>query len=697
LPIRYQLISTSLHCEISQYENSQKRLFMKKLIQLIIFALLLPVVTWAQLNELKIVSFTVKNSLPTTVDSWSAIPGSLLLVAQKNPQSRMDQVKLVIQIKGNGNIICGNNFSTAETTTINTVRNFSTAELVNMMGLCKELNPGSYTICAQFFNVDKLAISNEVCKEFKVEAPQATDYTMPTLINPDDNKKLTETELKGVLMFRWTPLVPKPRDVVTYRLRVWQLTQGQNALAAAKANEPILVKDVDNVSQAAISNFLNSASPCKPPYLCDFVWNVQAINKATGKSYGKNNGNSEYYKFSVAEQTASTIELLSPANKTVISEDASKKALAFKWTPLIPKPRDVVTYRLRVWQLMQGQQASDIKKLNKPIIVKDVKDANETSLTLAGTYPPCRPPYLCDFIWQVDALSKTATGAETVLASSNTLVFSIGNCEYNLKIKIDSVVCVKAEGANNIYKVYASSIYQSSSINLTYTQPGTGFSAMHPSYSPTYTTSTLSPALTAQNSGAATIVNYCFNVTVPSAQTSIIIGLQGDDTNHNPTITCQPGVDTLIQLPACKCNACDERSFTLNAPTLDNIQYNNGVISLNQSLSVTTNPTKIVKSIKAELVYVEMIPENDLCLPCSKDPKTYGHFTNGTNSNSWEGAPKNVTLDITTPTLVPCCAALFKWCVRYKVEFTDCTSCSKIICYQKKKDGCTKTTNNTLQ
>ncbi len=670
---------------------------MKKLIQLIIFTLLLPLFTWAQLNELKIVNFTVKNTLPAIVDSWSATPGSLLLVVQKNPQSRMDQAKLVIQIKNNGSIVCGNNFSSSETTTISTVRNFSTAELVNIMSSCKELNPGSYTICAQFFNVDKLAISNEVCKEFKVDVPQATEYTMPTLINPDDNKKLTEAELKGVLMFRWTPLVPKPRDVVTYRLRIWQLTQGQNAMAAAKANEPIVVKDVDNVSQAAISNLANTYPPCKPPYLCDFVWNIQAINKTTGKPYGKNNGNSEYFKFSVANQSTGTIELLIPANKTVITEEAAKKPVLFRWTPLVPKPQDVVTYRLRVWQLMQGQKANDIKKLNKPIIVKDVKDANEVSIALAGTYPPCKPPYLCDFVWQVEAVSKTANGTETVDASSNISAFSIGNCEYNLKIRIDSVVCIKAEGANNIYKVCASSIYQSSSINLTYTQPGTGFSAMHPSYSPSYTISALSPTLTPQNSGAATTVNYCFNVTVPSVQTSIIIGLQGDDTNPNPVITCQPGVDTLIQLPACKCNSCDEKSFTLNAPAPDNIQYNNGIISVNQSLTVITSPVKTVKSVKAELVYFEMIPENDLCLPCNKDPKTYGHFTNGTNSTSWEGAPKNVTLDITTPTLVPCCAALFKWCVRYKVEFTDCTSCSKIICYQKKKDGCTKTTNNTLQ
>jgi hypothetical protein len=673
----------------------QKFLFMRKLMQLIIFMLALPLCMVGQLNELKIVSFTVKNTLPASVESWSATPGSLLLVAQKNPQSRMDQVKLVIQIRNNGSIVCGNNFATAQITTLSTVRNFSTAELTNIMGTCKELSPGAYTLCAQFYNVDKLAISNEVCKDFKVEAPQEVEYSMPTLINPDDNKKLTEAEAKGALIFRWTPLVPKPREPVTYRLRVWQLMQGQNAITAAKANEPVLVKDVDNISQAAIGNFYTG--PCKPPYLCDYVWNIQALNKATGKPFGKNNGNSEYFRFSIVEVQTGAIELLAPANKAVVSQAVADKPITFKWGPLVPKPKEPVTYRLRVWQLMQGQMPAQAKRENKPIIVEEVKDASEVNALLNRKYQPCKPPYLCDFIWQVEAITKTNSGSETIVASSNMSAFSIGNCEYNFKLKIDSVVCLKAEGANTIYKVCASSVYQSSTLNLSYTQAGTGFSATHPSYAPTYTVSGVSPLLTPQNSGASSTVNYCFNVTVPTSQTSIVIGLQGDDTNPNPNITCKPGADTLIQLPSCACNACDERNFTLNAPAPENIQYNNNILTLNQALLVTTNPVKTVKSIKADLVYFEMIPENDLCLPCNKDPKTYGHFTNGTNSTSWEGAPKNVTLDITTPTLVPCCAALFKWCIRYKVEFTDCTSCSKVICYEKKKEGCTKTTNNTLK
>ena len=85
-----------------------------------------------------------------------------------------------------------------------------------------------------------------------------------------------------------------------------------------------------------------------------------------------------------------------------------------------------------------------------------------------------------------------------------------------------------------------------------------------------------------------------------------------------------------------------------------------------------------------------MVPENDMCVPCNKDAATYGHFSNGTNSQEWNGPQQNLNINITTPQLTPCCSAVFRWCIRYKVEFTDCTSCNKLVCYEKKKEGCEK-------
>ena len=93
----------------------------------------------------------------------------------------------------------------------------------------------------------------------------------------------------------------------------------------------------------------------------------------------------------------------------------SAQAVTFRWTPLVPKPQEPVTYRLKVWQLMQGQSGTSAMRENKPIVTKDVDNVTET--TVSGIYTgPCRPPYLCDFVWSAEAVTAaspagTATGA----------------------------------------------------------------------------------------------------------------------------------------------------------------------------------------------------------------------------------------------------------------------------------------------
>lgn len=77
--------------------------------------------------------------------------------------------------------------------------------------------------------------------------------------------------------------------------------EGQTATQAIKANQPILTKDIDNITQAIVTNLIDG--PCKSPYLCDFVWDVQGTNK-DGKGYGANNGTSGLTTFSFGEKSA---------------------------------------------------------------------------------------------------------------------------------------------------------------------------------------------------------------------------------------------------------------------------------------------------------------------------------------------------------------------------------------------------------
>ena len=98
----------------------------------------------------------------------------------------------------------------------------------------------------------------------------------PMLLAPSEHKTFSLEELKGSITFRWTAIAPKPTTTVTYRLKVWQLMQGQNGAEAIRSNQPIVTKDVENITEVAVASIITG--PCKPPYLCDFVWNVQARN-----------------------------------------------------------------------------------------------------------------------------------------------------------------------------------------------------------------------------------------------------------------------------------------------------------------------------------------------------------------------------------------------------------------------------------
>lgn len=262
---------------------------------------------FSQVQQIKIVSFTVKNQLPAVVDNWNNMPGALMMVAQKSPGIRIEGLSLVLQLKANGSIVCGNNIATAMPVDDFSTRTFSGTELTGMLSGCHDLKDGNYTICAQFFNREKRSVSDQVCREMTIVTAKPTDYAAPTLISPSNGFSFLQKDIQKPVTFRWTPVVPRPKEPVTYRLKVWQLMEGQTGMQAMRANSPIVSKEVNNITQAVINNL--EIGPCKPPYLCDFIWTVQAVNRESNP-YGNNNGTSEPNAFSVLGNYGITIQSL---------------------------------------------------------------------------------------------------------------------------------------------------------------------------------------------------------------------------------------------------------------------------------------------------------------------------------------------------------------------------------------------------
>ena len=79
-------------------QKPSKILFMKKIKLLLMMLLLGSASAFSQIQQVKIVNFSVKNQLPTVIDSWNSIPGALLLVAQLPPTVRAKGIRLIIQI-----------------------------------------------------------------------------------------------------------------------------------------------------------------------------------------------------------------------------------------------------------------------------------------------------------------------------------------------------------------------------------------------------------------------------------------------------------------------------------------------------------------------------------------------------------------------------------------------------------------------
>lgn len=663
--------------------------------------LLLLLVAWlpaafSQIQHIKIVSFVVKNQLPSVIDNWNNLPGSLLLVAQKGPNARVEGVRLVLQIKAAGAIICGANVSNGLPVENNfTTRTFSVGELTGLLASCHELKEGSYMLCAQFFNIDKVPISEEVCKPFNVEVPKETDYSPPVLITPENGKEFSMSDMQKPVIFRWTPVVPKPREPVTYRLRVWQLMQGQNGTQAMRSNQPIVTKDADNITQAVVNNLVTG--PCRPPYLCDFIWQVQALNKE-GKPIGRNSGNSEPYSFKVKDaETNATISNVYPENNKHLTPEQAKAVINFRWTPVNPRPSGPVVYRLKVWQLMQGQNGAQAMEANQPIVTKEVN--NLTQADVAGilrsgcTSGPCCPPYLCDFIWRVEALTPNAAGqAQQVIAGSSPTMFMVS--QYIIQIDSIKVSCTDKPG------VYT--------FSYTITNPNPG------------TAKLTNFAITSSTPAGASLGSFAppLNTNIPSNNQLTITGtINGPSSLSNICIGAEitdlvnsfwkASKDTCADILPCKCTACDSAKIEINPKEIK--PDANGNISINANISAGPKP---VKSVKAELVYYEYKPESDDCMLCNKDSKTYGNIDNGTLGNAagngggthsleWLFSPdKNLSggsplaLTITVPPTVKCCNAVIRWCIRYVITFSDCTVCNKLVCSEIKKEGCAKGNSN---
>src|SRR5665647_2016557 len=253
---------------------------------------------------------SINISLPSSPDAntanWGIGSAVLTITATAKQAGRIDpgveESKRLVTSKKGGTKICG-----AYTNNSAPASNFNSVSKVwigrnagELLGQDCVLPPGDYELCVQFFGngaIGTVPLSDEKCKSFTIKSTDQQVYQSPQTISPANSAILSEKDTKKPITFRWTPVVPRPQDAVIYRIAVWEILAGQNAVQATKSNQPIIAKDVNNITQTIINNLISGQ-----PNTNDYAWTVQALNK-DGKPFGDNNGTSSPSVFNTGKDS----------------------------------------------------------------------------------------------------------------------------------------------------------------------------------------------------------------------------------------------------------------------------------------------------------------------------------------------------------------------------------------------------------
>lgn len=103
----------------------------------------------------------------------------------------------------------------------------------------------SYQLCLQLVTpVDFRPISEIVCRNFILAS-----YQPPYPIMPAEDAVLDATKAQQAIIFRWSPVSPKPSQPVTYELIVAEVLPHQTPMQAFRSNQPLLVKEITGTTQ----------------------------------------------------------------------------------------------------------------------------------------------------------------------------------------------------------------------------------------------------------------------------------------------------------------------------------------------------------------------------------------------------------------------------------------------------------------
>lgn len=209
-------------------------------------------------SNAQVINLVVSNTPPATLSTWSFKKQTVVfLVTGSGATVAQYKIKTEIQLT-DGTVIGKTDLTRSKSYTLtagNTVYNAEdvlplenmifSGSYKNSLNKSGKLPSETYQICVQLVSdTDYAPISNVTCKIFTIVAPQ-----LPMLMKPYNEQVLDAEQSKSQITFKWTPIVPAPQSVPTYKILVFEVLQDQTPMQALRSNLPILNQDVIGTTQ----------------------------------------------------------------------------------------------------------------------------------------------------------------------------------------------------------------------------------------------------------------------------------------------------------------------------------------------------------------------------------------------------------------------------------------------------------------
>jgi hypothetical protein len=195
---------------------------------------------------------------PASLLQWSVNRETLTFIVFP-AQGSINQYKIKTEIKLSDGTVVGKTdlnksktYSLSSATTIYNATDVVPLENMIFTGKYKtslektgKLPADNYEICVQLVRPpDYVPFSEIKCKSFYLAATQ-----LPILMKPYNEEVLDYDIAKTTIIFRWTPVVPKPKALVNYKILVFEVLENQNPVQAMRSNFPVLSAEVRGVTQ----------------------------------------------------------------------------------------------------------------------------------------------------------------------------------------------------------------------------------------------------------------------------------------------------------------------------------------------------------------------------------------------------------------------------------------------------------------